>query len=161
MTARPLTPVFRWLARRRARPAPPGVICYAAPAPGNHAGEAVCLAVATCLLTASAVVPATAGVASAWLRWPLVTVLLFLVPHGVMGLVALGSGWIAGKHRHRGVVQDWCCLAVMTGYAAWGVMGTGWESWICQGWLGFVALNGAGVRKRLIGKARLKLLNLA
>ena len=141
MTSRALTPVFQWLGRRTARPAAPGVTCYPAPVCGNHAGEAVFLAVATAVLAATAVVPMTAGLPSAWLRWPLALVLLFLLPHLVMALVSLPGARIAGTRWHRGVVQDWSCLAVMTGYAACRITATGWIGWVCLSWLAFMLLN--------------------
>ena len=152
MTTRALTPFFQWTARCQGRGAPPEVLCYPAPVPGNHAGEAVFLAVATALLTATVVVPVTAGLPSGWLRWPLAMVLLFLLPHVVMALISLASGLLAGTRWHRGVVQDWSCLMVMTAYAAWGGTGTGWTGWICQAWLAFMAVNAVMALARLVAK---------
>ena len=152
MTTRAVTPFFQWAARRQGRAAPPEVLCYPAPVPGNHAGEAVFLAVATALLTATGVVPVTAGLPSGWLRWPLGLVLLFLLPHVVMALISLVSGLIAGTRWHRGVVHDWSCLIVMTAYAAWCGTGTGWTWWICQAWLAFMAVNAVMALARLVAK---------
>lgn len=141
MTPRALTPFFRCLEKRTRRARPPGIESHPARQPGNHAGEAFFLALATALLTAAAIVPVTAGVATGWLRWPLAAVLIFLVPHLLMTALSWVGGWLIGKDRHRGPVQDWTCLAAMTVYAAWRGAGQGWEARICQGWLIFAALN--------------------
>lgn len=147
MTPRALTPFFRCLEKRPCHPLPPGIEFYPAKNSGNHVGESHFLALATALLAATALVPATAGIGQPWLRWPLTGVLLFLAPHLLMTALSWVGGWISGKIRHRGGVQDWTCLAAMTVYAAWrgtGVVaapGSGWEARICQGWLVFVGLN--------------------
>ncbi|MDB6071332.1 MAG: hypothetical protein JWL81_2503 [Verrucomicrobiales bacterium] len=145
MTPRALTPLFRCLEKRPCRPPPPEIEFYPAKNSGNHVGESHFLALATALLAATALVPATAGIAHAWLRWPLTALLIFLVPHLLMTALSWIGGWISGKVRHRGTVQDWTCLAAMTGYAAWrgtgAGAGVGWEAWVCQGWLIFAGLN--------------------
>ncbi len=141
MKPRALTPLFQLWSRHAAAQAPEGVLSYPAPASGNHAREAVFLALATALLTASAVVPLTAGIGWPWLRWPVVVILLFLGPHLVMGLISLVSGVVAGRRWHRGVVQDWSCLVGMTAYAAGQASAAGWVGSVCQAWLGFMGLN--------------------
>lgn len=153
MNPRALTPFFRSVERWFPPAVPPGIELEAALASGSHAGEMWFLATATALLTATAVVPATAGLGSAWLRVPVAGVLLFMVPHFIMGLIALVSPWFAGPRLKREAAQDWCCLAFMTGYAAWKAAGpaSGWIAAVCQGWLGFVALNAVFW---LVGKLR-------
>ena len=142
MNSRALTPFFQWMARIPPPENREGVLDYPAPAPGNHSGEAVFLTVATVLLTATVVLPGTAGILSDWLRWPLVLILMFLLPHVAMATVSLASGVLAGSRWHRGVVQDWSCLLGMTVYAACRVAAEGWIGWVCQGWLLFMVLNG-------------------
>ena len=142
MSARALTPVFQWLAHRKANPPAAGVDTYPAPAAGNHPAEAVFLAISTALLTATAVISLTASIPWTWLRWPVNLVLLFILPHVVMALVSLISARIAGTRWHRGVVQDWCCLATMTLYAAARSTAVGWTAWVCYTWLIFMILNG-------------------
>jgi hypothetical protein len=141
MTPRAFTPLFRWWERRFPRAAQPDIQEFPAPSSGNHAGEAAFLALATGLLTACWAIPATSSLTSLPLRVPAVALLLFVVPQLLMAAVSLVSPWLAGPRFPREAAQDWCCLALMTAYAALRSTEPGWESMICQGWLAFVALN--------------------
>jgi hypothetical protein len=141
MTPRALTPLFRCLGRWSNPRPPENVSAYPAASPGNDPAEARFLALGTLFLTATWAIPATAAIASLWLRLPLIGLLLFIVPHLIMGLVALLSPWLASPRLSRESAQDWACLAVMTAWAAYRSAGGGWEAHICQGWLVFAALN--------------------
>ena len=152
MKSRALTPVFQWIARRAGPTDRAGILSYSAPVAGNHAGEAVFLAISTALLTATAVASITAGMCPAWLRWSVGLILLFLLPHVVMALVSLASSRIAGTRWHRGLVQDWSCLLAMTGYAAWRCASTNWTGRICQAWLAFMAANATVALVQVITK---------
>ena len=113
----------------------------AAPASGNHAGEAGFLALATGLLTSTWAVPATSSLTSNWARLPAVAVLLFIVPQLIMAVISLVSPFLASPRFPREAAQDWSCLGVMTGWALYRSPGPGWEAWTCKGWLAFAALN--------------------
>jgi hypothetical protein len=141
MTSRAITPVFRWFASSTARPAAADEPTYATATPGNHAGEAGFLALAVFSLTATGVIPLTETISPAVLRWVVGAGLLFLLPHLVMGLVSLRLPRMEADPARRTEAQDWGCLAAMTLYAGWRSLDAGWESLVCQIWLGFVLCN--------------------
>ena len=141
MKSRALTPFFRWLAGRAGRPFAAGDQVFPSATAGNHAGEAGFLALAVFSLTATGVVPLTMGISPSLLRWPVMAVLLFLIPHVVMGVVSLFIPRMNGQATRRVVLQDYGCLMAMTLYAGLRIKGAGWETIVCWIWLGFVACN--------------------
>jgi hypothetical protein len=141
MTSRAITPVFRWLASFAARPAAAGVQVYATTTPGNLEAEATFLALAVFSLTATGVIPLTETISPVVLRWLVVAGLLFLLPHLVMGLISLLIPRMEADPARRTQAQDWGCLAAMTLYAGGRSSDAGWESLVCQIWLGFVLCN--------------------
>ena len=141
MKPRALTPLFRCAESWFPPTTPEGLVPYPAPASGNHSGEALFLAFATLLLTASWAIPASSFLSSFWLRGPVIAVCLFLIPQVAMALTALVSPWLAGQHFSREAAQDWCCLAIMTAWAATHFNGDGWGSTVCKAWLFFAGLN--------------------
>ena len=141
MKPRAITPLFRWIGGPGAGPAGSGMEIYPAPVSGSHSGEAWFLALGVFALTATLVVPWTAGITHGWVRWPLVGVLLFILPQLAMAAVSLVLPRMPDQPGRRESAQGWGCLAAMTLYAAAGSSGDGWEVLVCRLWLGFVLLN--------------------
>ena len=141
MKSRALTPFFRWLADRAGRPFAAGDQVFPSATAGNHAGEAGFLALAVFSLTATGVVPLTMGISPSLLRWPVMAVLLFLIPHVVMGVVSLLIPRMNSHPTRRVVLQDYGSLMAMTLYAGLRITGAGWETTVCWLWLGFAAFN--------------------